>query len=256
MTTVERRNKKNEIRWLPINILESKNLFNYAIIILNTELKVPPEITRSLWNNAKVRITVDGGTNRWLYFLKNFCQDIEMKPPDFITGDFDSVEKDTLDFFYNSLKMHTPNQNETDFTKSLRVLQKETDGVPDIIVIQENAGRFDQIMANLNTLFKAKEILPSKVFLLSSNSLSWLLKPGKHSIEIPADLVSGQRWCCLIPIKNQCTVTTDGLKWNLENSLTQFGGMVSTSNTYARDLVEVNTDETILWSMGVYSFLD
>lgn len=85
----------------------------------------------------------------------------------------------------------------------------------DIIVYHDSSGRFDQIMANINTLFKHEQDFLN-IYLLSGNSLTWLLKPGQHSITIPAELVEQQRWCSLIPVGQKATnVTTKGLKWNL-----------------------------------------
>lgn len=87
--------------------------------------------------------------------------------------------------------------------------------VNDIIVFHDSSGRFDQIMANINTLFTRHDNI-FNIYLLSGCSLTWLLKPGKHSITIPDHLVAKERWCSLIPIGHEATnVTTRGLKWNL-----------------------------------------
>lgn len=73
----------------------------------------------------------------------------------------------------------------------------------------------DQIMANINTIFKYEQDF-FNIHLLSGNSLTWLLRPGKHSITIPSELVQDKRWCALIPVGQEATnVTTKGLKWNL-----------------------------------------
>lgn len=70
-------------------------------------------------------------------------------------------------------------------------------------------------MANINTLFTRHDD-NCNIYLLGRSSLTWLLKPGKHSIEIPSYLVDEQRWCALIPVGQKATnVTTNGLKWNL-----------------------------------------
>lgn len=143
----------------------------------------------------------------------------KLKPPDLITGDFDSITEETKEFFNNSNithYIHTPDQNETDFTKAVQIVKPilEQEHIQDIIVFHDTSGRFDQIMANINTLYKYEQAF-FNIHLLSGNSLTWLLKPGKHSITIPIELVEEQRWCSLIPIGQEANVTTKGLKWNL-----------------------------------------
>lgn len=87
-------------------------------------------------------------------------------------------------------------------------------------VIADTCGRFDQIMANINTLYKARNILPkTKVFILSQESLTWLIDEGSHAIDIPASVLKNDEWCALIPVGCPCQVSTKGLKWNLSEFL-------------------------------------
>lgn len=77
-------------------------------------------------------------------------------------------------------------------------------------------GRFDQIIANINTLFKALHICPNMhVYSLAKDSLTWVLTAGQHQIIIPEELRRSKDWCALIPIGSKSVVTTRGLKWNL-----------------------------------------
>ena len=64
---------------------------------------------------------MDGGTNRWFQFL----QDTDCVAPDMITGDMDSIKENVLSYFKRkgSKIVETPDQNETDFSKTLRLLQ-------------------------------------------------------------------------------------------------------------------------------------
>lgn len=88
------------------------------------------------------------------------------------------------------------------------------------------------------------------VFILSANSLSWLLSKGHHQIHIPENVK--KLWCSLVPFEST-KVTTTGLRWNLTNHTMSFGGIVSTSNKYdaSSNIVNIKTDRPLLWSMGI-----
>jgi len=239
-----------ETHWWPEKYLQNSSE-KYAIIVLNRPISNSK--FESLWNAATLRCCVDGGMNRLLDFMAtNQC---DLKPPEIFSGDFDSCLPESMEYArtVNCQIIETPDQNETDFTKALRSISlplKERD-IDSVVVVCETSGRLDQIMANINTLFKSRKILSdTHVCLFSSNSLTWLLHPGTHVIHIPQ--LSNKKWCGLVPFcKTQ--VSTQGLKWNLCNSYLEFGGMVSTSNTYAEDAkdVHVSTENTILWTMGI-----
>jgi thiamine pyrophosphokinase len=95
---------------------------------------------------------------------------------------------------------------------------QQLDGV---IAVCETAGRLDQILGNLNTLYKAKDILGNiPVYQLARDSLSWLLRPGSHQIEVGEAVVKKHGWCSLIPLGAGVEhVTTTGLKWNLSKCI-------------------------------------
>lgn len=208
---------------------------------------------------AFFRITVDGGTDVWLNFKKTYCKTIRVKDIDMISGDFDSISAEAMTLVRAlgaTAVVHTPDQDETDFSKSLIQLEpkiKDTK-VRTVVVISQTSGRLDQIMANINTLHRSSKFCSAdRILLLSDNSLSFLLPPGKHTIHIPQPLVTRQDWCALIPFRDATLLRTSGLKWNLKDQLVQFGCQISTSNTYAENTkkVEVRTDKPVLWSMGI-----
>ena len=71
------------------------------------------------------RIAVDGGTNAW-YALRK--ENSELLPPHYVSGDFDSVEPAVLEHVRGLEQVKvvpTPDQDETDFTKALRVLLED-----------------------------------------------------------------------------------------------------------------------------------
>lgn len=85
-----------------------------------------------------------------------------------------------------------------------------------VLTVMDYSGRIDHILAQINSLYKASNFLVGvNVFLLTKNSLSWLLQPGQHHIQIPHQFVHDQRWCSLIPVGNPCRVSTTGLKWDM-----------------------------------------
>lgn len=169
---------------------------------------------------AAVRVLVDGGANRWLKFVSNFGKGVDIRPPDFLTGDLDSISAVTTE---NIMKLGcqmigTPDQNETDFTKSLLQMKDlyAERNIEFVINIMEFSGRIDHILSQINTLFKASANMSNiDVYLMTKNSLAWLLRPGSHVILVPQISVDEQRWCSYAPIRGKTIVTTTGLKWDL-----------------------------------------
>ncbi|XP_033163699.1 thiamin pyrophosphokinase 1 [Drosophila mauritiana] len=259
-----------EFKWTPGNLINENFKLGdhgHVCVVLNRQIQVPAHVVKLLWKNAAVRCAVDGGSNHWRDFVvaqamskkaNGSAPTTPLEPLDVITGDFDSITEETVDFFKTTPKVHTPDQDATDFTKAMAVLQPvmAQRKIQDVVVFHDTSGRLDQVMANLNTLYKSQKD-NCNVFLLSGDSVTWLLRPGKHTIKVPVDLVTSQRWCSLMPVGSSAhNVTTTGLKWNLYHAQLEFGGMVSTSNTYATEFVQVETDANLIWSMGAYEFED
>ncbi|XP_008544427.1 thiamin pyrophosphokinase 1 [Microplitis demolitor] len=262
--------KLNETLWDPTEIFTSSVDYKYAIIILNQPILFKKNIVLPLWKKAQFRITVDGGANQWLKYLGTLADEIFSKKcieyaPDLITGDFDSILPDHI----NKLKnvgveiITTMDQNHTDFTKSLMQLStkcKHKDiQLKAVYVFVETAGRFDHIMGNINTLYRSKEIIDVETIIqVASNSLTWLLKPGYHIIKIPQVLRRTHSWVGLIPIGSVVkTISTTGLKYNLDKHTLAFGDLVSTSNTYdGSPEVTVTTDSHVIWTMGIESLVE
>ncbi|XP_077297064.1 thiamine pyrophosphokinase 1-like [Arctopsyche grandis] len=255
---------KNSVQYFNSEECIKLKLKNYAVMILNQPIIHPSQFLIPFWNGANIRMTVDGGTNRWFNFIDGHNTDEKILPIDIVTGDFDSINNVNLKKAQDigAKIISTENQDETDFTKAIRALSEQclqrNIEIDTIFVICQSSGRIDQIMANINTLY---EIVKLKLCnesittcLFSNDSFTWLLQPGKHVINVPDALkTSKNAWCGLVPIGEKCdNLSTTGLKWNLDRGSLAFGSLVSTSNTYdGSNFVTIENEVQLLWCMGL-----
>ena len=246
----------------------SKIIFRYAVILLNPEISNKDRLIK-LWNRATFRVLVDGAANNWFTLVKDRSEDIVDPTPHLVSGDFDSICPKIRKYYETEVPdcrvVHTPDENYTDFTKALYEIVKDTskiEGIERIYAFTEHSGRLDQIFALFETLFHATNIpnLPP-VHIVSSNSIDWLLDPGKHIIDLQSDQAKDTEYhfekkledcyCGLIPLGEPCAnVKTSGLKWNLDGNQTlAFGTLVSTSNGFVDTNITIETKKPILWTM-------
>jgi len=240
--------------WSPLCTLFSSSSTSFALLLLNREVE-RPELLFNLWNAAHLKVTVDGGTTVWQNLLDKYGSKVSKQVPDLITGDFDSAEMSHVEHFkgLGATVAITPDQDHDDFTKALIELHKRhVDGLEAVVAFIEAGGRVDHIMGNFQTLALVSDLAPSlpPVFLCSSHSISWLLRPGKHTIVVPSP---SPEHCGLIPMDGKAIVSTSGLNWNLTNQPLRFGELISTSNRFSKEAKEVfvETDSLLLWTMDL-----
>ncbi|CAH1763487.1 5363_t:CDS:2 [Entrophospora sp. SA101] len=215
-------NKENE---------PEKNPQQFILVILNQPLLIDGLFKR-LWGNAKYVLCADGGANRLYDKFKG--TDLHGKfIPKIIRGDLDSLRDDVRDFFDKNgvLIEEDKDQNSTDFKK---------------LALGATGGRFDQAMSHINYLHQLKN--QHQIYLLSNENIIFLLDKGKHQLFCDKNIEGPT--CGLLPIGVEAAViTTTGLKWNLENTSTSFGKLVSTSNHLEDDIITIETDSPIVWTV-------
>ncbi|KAF0498708.1 thiamine pyrophosphokinase [Gigaspora margarita] len=128
----------------------------------------------------------------------------------------------------------------------VRRKERESSVKHEIVALGTFGGRVDQAMSNIHYLYKLKN--ERRIYLLSDQNMTILLDKGKHQIHCN-QAIEGPS-CGIIPIGiERAIVTTTGLEWNLTNSSTSFGEMISTSNHLTNDIVMIETDSPILWTV-------
>jgi thiamine pyrophosphokinase len=158
--------------------------------------------------------------------------------------------------------------------------QGNNDGTPlDIVAIGGLGGRVDQALSQIHHLylFQAGGVeeddeeghVPAeqrstydagRVYLVSSHSLTFLLRRGRHRIRVQevGEAEAGipsvfGKHVGILPIGEPSRITTRGLEWDVTDWLTRFGGRVSTSNHILpeTEVVEVETTRDVVWTMAL-----
>ncbi|KAJ8035969.1 thiamine pyrophosphokinase 1 [Holothuria leucospilota] len=227
-----------------------------ALIVLNQPMLHQYPHLIQLWNRGVIRAATDGAIN-YLCDIMNLKKDTDFVP-DLVTGDFDSSQPDALQFMKDkgAKLVETQDENYTDFTKCLKIVDRTLEHnklyVDCLVALGAFGGRFDHTISIINTLFDVTKRLRYPVYLIGDDNLACLLMPGSYILEVDTGLEEG--CCSLIPIGGRCnSITTTGLKYNLENQEMQFGALVSTSNKLEKGAKEVTvtTDSPVLWTMGI-----
>lgn len=165
------------------------------------------------------------------------------------------------DFFEDTGKteiIRIPEQDSTDFTKALSWLRtqnrKRLGNCVDVVALGGLGGRVDQAFSVIHHLIKAvsdTDLLDGDIYLLSEQSLSFVLKKGRNIIHggAPGQATTLRENAGIIPILGPATISTKGLEWNVKDWKTEFGGQISTSNHVKASAVEIDASSPVLFTV-------
>ncbi|ODQ66679.1 Thiamin pyrophosphokinase [Nadsonia fulvescens var. elongata DSM 6958] len=221
---------------------------NRALIILNQPI-TSSYIFESIWKYCSYRMCADGGANRLYDYLANDKSRVEFLP-DAITGDFDSVRPDVL-AFYESHKVFTqktPDQYSTDFMKCVALAMQRWKPTFDIFALGALGGRVDQSFHSIHQLHLSLK-MNQICYLITDECITLLLDRGVTYLHLARDVLDIS--CGLLPVNGTTVITTQGLEWDVKDWPTDFGSQVSTSNHVMQDIVKVQTDKPIVFTVEI-----
>lgn len=135
---------------------------------------------------------------------------------DFISGDFDSLK----DFFLKNKIIRTPDQNFTDFYKTLQILKNKN--VTNLHVFGGSGGEQDHFLGNLSTAFHFKESM--KITFFDEFAKYFFIPKNKIIKNIKGKMVS------LYPFPFAKKILTRGLNWNLNYDDLEITNRIGTRN--------------------------
>ncbi|WP_405608342.1 thiamine diphosphokinase [Polaribacter sp. Asnod1-A03] len=187
-------------------------------------------------NNKKVFLLLNGKPPKKIPNLSNYnivCasdgayQFLEKNniKPDFISGDFDSLENLPKDIEV----IHTPNQDFTDFDKILQILFDK--GFKNIDVFGGSGKEQDHFLGNLHTTIHWKNKLNLTFF--DEYSRYFLADKSIEIINCKDKIVS------LVPFHKATNITTEGLQYSLNNEDLTLGNRIGTRNKAISNKVKI-----------------
>ncbi|OJZ90372.1 hypothetical protein ASPFODRAFT_178916 [Aspergillus luchuensis CBS 106.47] len=194
------------------------------------------------------------------------------------------IRANTAEILSSSSSTTTTTPEQTNTTTTYQQY-KESDSLS-IIILGGLGGRVDQAFSQIHHLYSNSTIPSSSsssegntkegrgngnegaLYLVSEESITFILHPGKNVIRTPgvkrADLAisttSGERKeeeeeylleenVGIIPLSGPERITTKGFQWDVESWETEIGGQISTSNHIRAEEVEVSAGGAVLFTV-------
>ena len=190
-----------------------------ALLFING---VPPKVLPDIVDYSLIACS-DGA----FHYLKKL--DFPFEKLDFISGDFDS-HSGSDDEIYQEKFIYTPDQNKTDFHKSLEIIQQR--GFTNVDIYGGSGGEMDHFLGNLHTAFLFKENLEITFY---DEFSKYFFSPTNLVLnDVKNHLVS------LIPFPLAENVVTRGLNWELKDENLSLTTRIGSRNFAVSENVEIS----------------
>jgi len=203
-----------------------------ALILVNGEL-YKPDILRNRVNSETFDLVIgaDGGAH-YAYTL-NITLDA-------IIGDMDSLSDLEQQYINDPEIVSYPvEKDETDL--ELALLYAEKQGADQIVMVGVMGGRMDMTIANILLITHAS-LSSCRIEMWHGKQTGWIIKPpGENILGHPGDTVS------LLPLGSKCSgITTEGLKYSLNDEKLTFGPARGVSNILEKPSAHIKLSEGVL----------
>eukprot|EP00768_Dysnectes_brevis_P007992 gnl/Dysnectes_brevis/7007_a11361_472.p1 GENE.gnl/Dysnectes_brevis/7007_a11361_472~~gnl/Dysnectes_brevis/7007_a11361_472.p1 ORF type:complete len:261 (-),score=35.51 gnl/Dysnectes_brevis/7007_a11361_472:46-786(-) len=218
---------------------------SFATVLLNYKL---PSYWKSSIAMSDISAAADGGANHIVAHLPidSDSLDAPIPLPSCVVGDFDSIEDESRRLLarYGVDLVSAPDQNRTDSQKAYDELQRRSGGcIGTTLVLGAVGGRLDHTLNNISMACSEGPHL----HLHGDGNIVLVLQAGTTTIEAPSDLLGSLG---IVPLGGITHVRSDGLRWELDDSLS-WGGLVSCSNELAGDTLSIDTSGQLLLTFHV-----
>lgn len=193
-----------------------------ALLFINGE---PPEDFPELTPYSIIACT-DGA----FHYLREM--EFPLERLDFISGDFDS-HSGMDEEIYREKFIRTPDQDFTDFEKSLKLLFEQ--GAEAVDVYGGSGGEQDHYLGNLHSAYLYREKL--KITFYDRHSSYFFISNNYRATGVQDKMIS------LVPFHEVINITTSGLKWNLSQENLSLHQRIGTRNVAVEDHVEITFDK-------------
>ena len=209
----------------------------FAVVALNKAL---PKFFTDAWNRADLRVCSDKGSKLVLDHFKNQT----FKQPDLIACSSQQSLQNCKNSFTSPQTefVKYEDDSKTDVAKCVEIIKKMNYDKP-VLVLGSFDGNFGEMASLLHTALQHNDM---RICLLDDRNFTTWVFPENKKILTPQ--ICTTHMCGLIPLIKPVTLTTKGLKWDLDNTTLAMGVFISTSNEIAAPEIEIDTPTPILWT--------